>query len=114
MAEEARRLTVRVLECMSQGTTFDEGDPLDEELRNPTGLKEITSTIASLALLKPANFLASLNQLLAQVIAPEAPSDQPSEKRIETLCWLIHILRVFYSHMVPLLNPENASKIEIL
>ena len=46
---------------MSQGTTFDEGDPLDEELRNPTGLKEIASTIASLTLLNPANFLASLN-----------------------------------------------------
>lgn len=74
-------------------------------------MKEISSTITSLALLKPGNYFAFLKQSLAQVMAPEA-AEAAKNKRIETLCWLIHLLRVFYSQLCPLLNSKQASKLD--
>ena len=32
--------------------------------------------------------------------------------RIETLCWVIHLLRVFFAQLFPLLNADQASKVE--
>ena len=61
---------MKVLECLVEGDAFDEADSFEEELSNPKGVKEIASTIASLALLKPANFFAAISELLGQVMAP--------------------------------------------
>ena len=73
---------------------IDESDPFDEELSNPRGIKEIALTITQLAMLKPAVYLTTLKELLAQVMTPKA-SQTP--RQIESLCWLIHLLRVFYA-----------------
>lgn len=72
MAEEAKRIVLKLISCMVEATTFDEGDAFDEELSNPKGVKEIVLAISSLAILKPVDFLSSLKQLLVQVMAPEA------------------------------------------
>lgn len=86
---------------------IEDGDPFEEELSNPKGVKEIAQAITQLTMLSPLAYLTSLKQLLAQVMVPS--SSQP--KQIESLCWLIHLLRVLYAQLFPLLNPENASKI---
>mmetsp|Transcript_44086 Transcript_44086/g.58507 ORF Transcript_44086/g.58507 Transcript_44086/m.58507 type:complete len:136 (-) Transcript_44086:1906-2313(-) len=109
LADQAKRLTVKLLESLATEQTFDEGDPFDEELSNPKGVKEIALTITSLALLKPLDYLASLKELLGQVMAPGVSQ---SPRQVESLCWLIHLLRVFYAQLFPLINPEHFSKVE--
>ena len=70
LAAQARRLTLKILESLVEGDTFAEGDPLDEELENPKGIKEITIAITGLTLLKPLDYLNTLKELMAQVMAP--------------------------------------------
>ena len=46
LSEQAKILTLKLIECMVEGNTFDEGDPFEEELSNPKGVKDITSAIS--------------------------------------------------------------------
>ena len=63
-------MTYKILESLVDETTFDEGDPLDEELENPQGIKEIASAITGMTLLKPMDYLTTIKELMAQVMAP--------------------------------------------
>lgn len=70
LTAQAKRLTYKILESLVDETTFDEGDPLDEELENPQGIKEIASAITGMTLLKPMDYLTTIKELMAQVMAP--------------------------------------------
>ena len=58
LSQEANRLTISLIESMVEGKTFEEGDPLEEELGNPKGIKDIASAICSLTHLNPSTYLA--------------------------------------------------------